>query len=268
MADAHGKHIILEQYSVQQQSHQNADQITKLTYLYRSEDVTVALFTRACISLPKMLVGTMLDIQLISDLFVQEGNKPFRSSNNKKCIQQADVQHTYSLQTASSFCKLDLLWRPKAENSQKERGAGGGKDMQVSICSSDDGGDRHSCPSKAVGGTFCHEHGGQEQDPISKTCSVEGCDKLIFARGKCCVHDGQICSVQACNKLLFARGKCQTHDGQICSVEGYGKLVRAHGKCLVHDGQICSVKGCDKVVRPHGKCWKHKKKNIRSSSDP
>ncbi|MFG3660250.1 HNH endonuclease [Streptomyces sp. NPDC047706] len=104
-------------------------------------------------------------------------------------------------------------------------------------------------------------------DVANATCSIEGCDDRLIARGWCSKHyqrwkthgtpnaPGKTrrgCTVDGCDRPRFGQGYCRLH---------YDRW-RAHGDPAVsklnrqHDGR-CEVEGCDRPYKGRGLCHLH-----------
>src|SRR6266851_2751788 len=104
-----------------------------------------------------------------------------------------------------------------------------------------------------------------------RTCSVEGCDKPLLARGFCSKHYEQ--------KRHFAKGWVRPGYDPICSVPGCGRPHKSKGLCKPHyersrqsphllpnvplkqpgmprDG-MCLVEGCEEPIASRGWCKAH-----------
>ena len=69
------------------------------------------------------------------------------------------------------------------------------------------------------------------------TCSAEGCNNKVEARGKCGRHGGRkTCSAEGCSNKVVSQGKCGRHGGKkTCSAEGCNNKVVSGDKCGRHD---------------------------------
>ena len=106
-----------------------------------------------------------------------------------------------------------------------------------------------ACFAKDVGGGKCKSHGGRA------TCTKEGCDRKVAARGVCRVHDESAprCEEDGCDELARARGRCRNHGGYVnrdcgrdgcakhalsgsehCRAHGGGKRCQREGLSLIH----------------------------------
>ena len=104
-------------------------------------------------------------------------------------------------------------------------------------------------------------HGAQpKRKPASKTCKIEGCEKMKQTRGLCKLHGGgSRCSVEGCTKTNQGGGYCRGHGGgKRCVVEGCIKGAQRGGLCHGHGGiRYCSVPNCDRKDRGSGFCAGH-----------
>jgi len=119
------------------------------------------------------------------------------------------------------------------------------------------------------------------------TCSIEGCERPVYARGWCAGHwyrwrhhgspsagrplgqygssASDVCSIEGCERPIAARGWCRTH---------YRRWLR-HGSPLVR-GEIetpvigaqrfCSVAGCNRPHEARGFCSMHRARWLRHGS--
>ena len=114
------------------------------------------------------------------------------------------------------------------------------------------------------------------------TCSIEGCERPVYARGWCTRHwyrwryhgsptagrpvgqdgSGGVCSVEGCARPAAARGWCRTH---------HRRWLR-HGSPLVRGvietpaigtQRFCSVDGCDRPHEAHGLCSMHRARWVK-----
>ena len=97
------------------------------------------------------------------------------------------------------------------------------------------------------------------------TCSIEGCERPVWARGWCSTHYNHwwsaqervrpLCSIEGCERPICARSWCTVH---------YQRW-RKHGDPLAGGpsnqpgpvGGLCSVKGCNKPHEARGWCDTH-----------
>lgn len=93
---------------------------------------------------------------------------------------------------------------------------------------------------------------------VRATCSEEGCNEVVKARGRCRKHynrwlavrpDGERCSIDSCKNVSFIKGICQKH---YCRA-AYEK------KCK----KLCSVDGCGRVLLSMGMCKTHRDENYK-----
>ena len=105
-----------------------------------------------------------------------------------------------------------------------------------------------------------------------RTCSVDGCESAVFARGWCAKHYARwrrgdngrpLCSAQGCQKPAQTRGWCATH---------YSRWLR---QGTVEDPKprqwdTCLVEGCNQSGRNRGWCSKHYQRWLHhgSTADP
>ncbi|ALN14370.1 hypothetical protein ASQ49_02765 [Acidipropionibacterium acidipropionici] len=106
----------------------------------------------------------------------------------------------------------------------------------------------------------------READPATPRCSVEGCDRIVHARGLCGTHDARV----------KAHGDTALHprrrSAETCCVEGCERPARKLGRCTLHyrrfhatgsddlvprEVTICSVEGCERRTHGRGLCDTH-----------
>lgn len=103
---------------------------------------------------------------------------------------------------------------------------------------------------------------------MSKTCSIEGCDKPYCAKGFCKIHYGKWrlhgdpeykrpirkCDIEGCERKHYGLGLCGMHYDRLrFSGEVGGPKARINRD---HDG-ICAVEGCNNPYAAKGYCDKH-----------
>lgn len=122
-------------------------------------------------------------------------------------------------------------------------------------------------------------------DPSADTCS-EGCDKPVYARGKCrmCykvfrrtnpIGNDKYCEESDCGYYATVRGLCDIHYTKVrnagnrnwvnpCSTPDCDRGVKARGLCEVHYRRlyeelapVCSFEGCENKQRARGYCSGH-----------
>ena len=115
-----------------------------------------------------------------------------------------------------------------------------------------------ACFAKDVGGGKCKSHGGRA------TCTKEGCDRKVAARGVCRVHDESAprCEEDGCDELARARGRCRNHGGYVnrdCGRDGCAKHALSGSEhCRAHGGgKRCQREGCGKGDAGGGFCVSH-----------
>lgn len=115
----------------------------------------------------------------------------------------------------------------------------------------------------------------------AKTCSVDGCTKLVHCKAMCDQHyrasmPPKLCTVDGCDSKVRARGLCRSHlrgdraqslqarPQKPCSVDGCDKNAHSAGKCWRHymdnrEGVLpaCTVDGCTKPQRCRKMCMTH-----------
>ena len=104
---------------------------------------------------------------------------------------------------------------------------------------------------------------------MSRACSHEGCDKLVFARDKCHLHDGSKVPPPKKKKRspidMSRRTMSTSRDGTTkraykqCTHDGCGNIAKKSGKCYSHGAprRACSVEECNNKAQKHGLCRKH-----------
>jgi len=125
-----------------------------------------------------------------------------------------------------------------------------------------------------------------------RSCSVEGCEKQLLAKGFCRSHYRQyhavLCSIDGCNKSHDARGYCKHHYDKwkrfgdanfvfirpinVCSINACKNKYKASGFCNIHYKSFmrlghplassvkynsCSIANCEREVTCKGLCHKH-----------
>lgn len=92
----------------------------------------------------------------------------------------------------------------------------------------------------------------------TSSCSVEGCDKPVFARKFCSKHyrldrmaRSPECSIEGCDKKSDRRGMCPSHNYRL---DEYGD---ANVDLKRHKGRVCSVDGCEDKHSGLGYCNSH-----------
>lgn len=85
---------------------------------------------------------------------------------------------------------------------------------------------------------------------MASTCTIEGCDKKVNARGLCGGHYqkaqraglfGNPCSIEGCNKHRVGGGLCETHYAQVWREENrekYNKTQRNYMKTYVFSPEL------------------------------
>jgi len=115
-------------------------------------------------------------------------------------------------------------------------------------------------------------------ETMAGPCSVEGCDRVGYARDLCEMHYRRVirtgvlgpaskrgekvarCKAPACDNSAEARGYCHGH---------YLRLLRTgntDGKPLRGVGRLCSVAGCDRPHKAKGYCAAHYKRFLATGS--
>jgi len=106
-------------------------------------------------------------------------------------------------------------------------------------------------------------------DDLVKKCSIDTCDKLVYARKLCSYHYNQwryscmgTCKADNCSKQAKSLGYCYTH---------YDRL-RVHGDAnyqlptFINKGNVCKIDNCLKPAVKHGLCGKHNSR-LRRNGD-
>ena len=91
-----------------------------------------------------------------------------------------------------------------------------------------------------------------------KTCSTEGCNKSIYAKGLCISHylsknvkeriernfkNNILCTVEGCNRPLYANGLCSTHYSHRINKKRIAKNIK--------ERKLCTVEGCNKTQQDY-----------------
>lgn len=89
---------------------------------------------------------------------------------------------------------------------------------------------------------------GRRKTVFLTSCTVEGCNEDICARG-------------LCRKHYVARMRLE-HADKVCIVEGCGCKVKARGLCFKHYKEAtikkrCNVASCNDLVHARGMCYRH-----------
>lgn len=89
-----------------------------------------------------------------------------------------------------------------------------------------------------------------------RRCSVPGCARRAQVNWVCAAHGGRfICREEGCDRVVFRKGKCSRH-GPRCSTKGCTNGARPSGKCAKH-GPTCKVRYCRNKAISGTKCGKH-----------
>ena len=106
----------------------------------------------------------------------------------------------------------------------------------------------------------CRKH---NDKPYHKKCSHQNCEKKAAKGGKCCAPSLPIkCDVDGCELLVYSKGKCRKHNGvpyhKKCNEYNCENNARTAGKCYEHSPHIkYDVEDCERLVYSKGKCRFH-----------
>jgi HNH endonuclease len=108
---------------------------------------------------------------------------------------------------------------------------------------------------------------------IPATCSVEGCDRAVRARGWCNRHyarwrrTGQlearpwerqgICTVDGCDRQAWSGGLCEMHRWRVRVHGDPGTAAQIKQRRKEKDVSLCSVEGCDRPRKGATYCHLH-----------
>ncbi len=118
------------------------------------------------------------------------------------------------------------------------------------------------------------------------TCTVEGCERLVQARGYCPAHyqrhrkglemstsvavrapaGSKMCQQSNCDRVVKAKGYCDIHYRRVKSGVDMGAPIKQKLPNGVYDGAVCKHLGCDRPVRTQGWCNAHHIRHLRGKS--
>ena len=109
----------------------------------------------------------------------------------------------------------------------------------------------------------------------NRTCSVEGCDRTVHARGLCCPHLHRLerygdplgspepkpgpneCSVEGCDRVAVARGWCHPHHRRWSETGDVRADVPIARQARYAPGSQCAIEGCDQPRDKREWCGTH-----------
>ena len=107
-----------------------------------------------------------------------------------------------------------------------------------------------------------------EMPLLSKTCSHDGCQKLVFSQDKFLLHDGSSNIVHkkkkapigmSCQTISVSKDGATTRTFKQCTHEGCNNIARKSGHCYSHraERKVCDFDGCTFKAQKCGLCRKH-----------
>lgn len=128
------------------------------------------------------------------------------------------------------------------------------------ICSVED------CDKKHYGKGFCYKH--YRKDRAKLGCYVENCNNPMFSRNLCFKHyysireDSRSCSVNGCDKLYYAKGFCRFHWNRKRK-----KVPIDKPKKNVYTNETCRHDGCTRESKRAGFCFKHYSRHKKGKTE-
>lgn len=106
------------------------------------------------------------------------------------------------------------------------------------------------------------------EDTVARICSVEGCERVLHARGLCSVHHGaairkgeieprqitERCSIEQCDRKHYGLGYCTPHYRRF---KKYGDPLATPVKESGKEPRLCEVPECGKIHYCKGYCHGH-----------